>query len=722
MLAVNAEEETGEESAGDAFLRRVAATASPQGFDEAVLEALSAQLGTSIGGYQVRHRIGAGGMGIVFAAHDPRLQRDVALKLLRPGRSGTHARLLREARALARLAHPNVVTIHEVGTHADSVFVAMEYVRGRTLRDWAATGPGLQEVAEAFAQAAKGLRAAHRERIVHRDFKPDNAVIGEDGRVRVLDFGVSSMSAYEHPTTPADSSSPASDLLSTAGVARGTVQYMPPEQRAGDRVGPEADVYAFSVSLYEVLHGHRPTLELGSAHLAWRRDAPRALVDAVRRGLDPDPHGRTSDLSELIGVLERIASPPRRATVVGLAAAIVAVALGAAGGAWLAGRPDPPPLDGDRPPSAIGPEYEILVCEPGMNDPRSCEELSAALRSPHGVPDEATRCAYRRACTGPVTCPSGTHADGTLGCALPACAAMPDRAGEVCLAEGGQCCLLAANAAYVDASNAENEGDPDSEAMREQGRVFLRAACDAGDAYGCFGVGKNTTDDLESIAAYVRGCELGNIQACRRIATLPETEEIDTACPPDDPDRCDRVDRPHLAFFAACGGIVNRIPLVEKPELFLAHLDERRGLAADEPTLLRRSLRRFHEAAREDMRSMLDELGGEHPSPETSVGDWFEHVDDVVMRRSDGLGIDYRRALLRLADERAEIEPLIPAAEAGVLDRWLRFGDTLGDRLEAEIAREVGPDRAATLRGRRWAESRVYVSIAGSCPRTSARR
>ena len=717
---MNLEEETGDPSAGDAFLKRVAATAWPRGFDGTVVKALSAQLGTGIGGYQVRHRIGAGGMGIVFAARDPRLQRDVALKLLRPGRSGTHARLLREARALARLAHPNVVTIHEVGTHADSVFLAMEYVRGRTLRDWAVTGPALPEVAEAFAQAAKGLRAAHRQRIVHRDFKPDNAVIGEDGRVRVLDFGVSSMSADEHLATAVDSRFPANDVLSTAGVARGTVQYMPPEQRAGDRVGPEADVYAFSVSLYEVLHGHRPAFELGSAQLAWRRDAPRALVDAIRRGLDPDPHRRAPDLSELIGVLERIVSPPRRAAVVGVAAAIVAVAIGAAGGAWLAGRPDPPPADGDHPPSAIGPVYEILVCKPEMDDPRSCEELSAALQSPTEVPDQATRCAYRRACAGPITCPSGTHADGTLGCALPPCEAMPERAGEVCLAEGGQCCLLAANVAYEDASNAENEGDPDSEATRERGRGFLRAACDAGDAYGCFGVGKNTTDDLESIAAFVRGCELGNVQACRRIATLPETEEIDTSCMPGDPEHCDRVERPQLAFFAACGGIVKVIPLVEKPEQFLEQLDLSRGLAADEPPLLRRSVRRFHEGVREELSTMLDELGGEAPSPEASVGQWFEHVDDIVMRRSDGLGIDYRRALVRLADERAGIEPLIPLAEAGVLDRWVRLGDTLGDRLEAELAREVGPDRAAALRGTKWAGSRVYVSLPGSCPRTSA--
>jgi eukaryotic-like serine/threonine-protein kinase len=148
--------------------------------------------------YRVKHLLGAGGMGMVYAPHDPELGRSVALKLIRIASDGDDAacerstrRLLREARAMARISHPNVVTVHDVGVVDGQVFVAMERVHGLTLAQWLRREPrSWQDVVRVFVQAAQGLAAAHAVGLVHRDFKPENVIVGEDGRVRVLDFGL----------------------------------------------------------------------------------------------------------------------------------------------------------------------------------------------------------------------------------------------------------------------------------------------------------------------------------------------------------------------------------------------------------------------------------------------------------------------------------------------------------------------------------------------------
>ena len=155
--------------------------------------------GAELGRYRVRRRLGAGGMGVVYVAHDPQLDRNIAIKVLRTVSAGTKAsdgtegrrRLLREAQAMARLSHPNVVSVHDVGMVDDQVFIAMEYIEGSTLGAWLADEQrGWKEIVRVFIEAGRGLAAAHRAGLVHRDFKPDNVMLGEDGQVRVMDFGL----------------------------------------------------------------------------------------------------------------------------------------------------------------------------------------------------------------------------------------------------------------------------------------------------------------------------------------------------------------------------------------------------------------------------------------------------------------------------------------------------------------------------------------------------
>ena len=178
-------------------------------------------------------------MGLVYSAYDPELDRRVALKLLRAHRRRTAAepRLLREAQALARLNHPNVVAVHDVGVHEGQVFVAMELVAGQTLREWVRArdaGRSWSEIVGVFEAAARGLEAAHREGMVHRDFKPENVMIGDDGRTRVMDFGLArSAGASDSRPSASDSShgSPperADPGLTKAGALLGTPAYMAP--------------------------------------------------------------------------------------------------------------------------------------------------------------------------------------------------------------------------------------------------------------------------------------------------------------------------------------------------------------------------------------------------------------------------------------------------------------------------------------------------------------
>jgi serine/threonine protein kinase len=229
--------------------------------------------GSKIDRYVVLEVLGKGGMGVVYKAYDPRLNRGVALKLIRArqddqGSCGS-ARLLREAQALAQLTHPNVVAVHDVGTVEDNVFVAMELVPGKTLRAWhKATTPSTTGVLQVMRAAGWGLAAAHKAGLIHRDFKPDNVIVGEDGRVRVLDLGLVCSAAEASWATPdlplaadADTVVGTDKLglpLTRTGVRLGTPIYMAREQHLGGAVDARADQFAFCVSLYLAVYGERP--------------------------------------------------------------------------------------------------------------------------------------------------------------------------------------------------------------------------------------------------------------------------------------------------------------------------------------------------------------------------------------------------------------------------------------------------------------------------------
>ncbi len=219
--------------------------------------------GAKLGRYSILELLGHGAMGTVYAAYDPDLDRRVALKVLRQdrlvpaGQAEMQQRLLREAQAMARLRHPNVLAIHDAGSFAGGFFLAMDLVAGGTLRGWlqrSSRSPA--EVLEVFCQAGEGLAAAHRAGVIHRDFKADNVLVDEAGHASVSDFGVARFAGELPSGEPARSAAPLSLTLSGAMV--GTPAYMSPEQLRGKPADARSDIFAFSVALYEALYGAHP--------------------------------------------------------------------------------------------------------------------------------------------------------------------------------------------------------------------------------------------------------------------------------------------------------------------------------------------------------------------------------------------------------------------------------------------------------------------------------
>ena len=308
--------------------------------------------GGQLGRYVLLARLGAGGMGVVYAAYDPELDRRVAVKVLRRTRAGDQLR--EEARAIAKLAHPNVIAVHDVGEADGEVFVAMEHVEGETVREWlrssragaasassasessgvpgASTGSSASkarsssEILDVFVQAGRGLAAAHRAGLVHRDVKPSNIIVGADGRARVLDFGLARSEAEE-------------------GVIAGTPAYMAPEQKRGAKIDARADQYAFAVALSEALFGDANAADVvdvdadgsDTHRRAWearRNGVPRAsgtvserVQKALRRARNERPEDRFASMDDLLA--ELVPPPPRMRYWVFVAAFVSIAIVGA---------------------------------------------------------------------------------------------------------------------------------------------------------------------------------------------------------------------------------------------------------------------------------------------------------------------------------------------------------------------------------------------------------
>lgn len=264
-----------------------------------------------LGRYLVLQALGSGAMGVVYAAYDTQLDRKVAIKLIEPElRSGVEAqeRLAREAQVLAKLSHPNIVAVHDVGSVDDHMWIAMELVDGRTLGEWLREHPRRwTEVLPVILDVGRGLAAAHAAGIVHRDCKPDNIMIDRTGRVRLMDFGLARPEATRND---APSAGRLNDTLSeesntSTGLA-GTPGFVAPEVLDGARPDARADQFAFCVTAWQALFGARPTTSDGRHRPEVARRPPGVpawLTDAIARGLDPDPHKRWPRIDDLVDAL-----------------------------------------------------------------------------------------------------------------------------------------------------------------------------------------------------------------------------------------------------------------------------------------------------------------------------------------------------------------------------------------------------------------------------------
>ncbi len=283
--------------------------------------------GEVLGRYVTLDTLGSGGMGIVLSAYDSKLDRRVALKLLHPHTRTdpeNHARLIREAQALAKLSHPGVVAVYDVGEVRGQVFIAMEFIDGPNLRRWTHEAKrSAAEVIAVFRDAARGLIAAHDAGIVHRDFKPDNVLIGPGGRAHVTDFGLALESYAAVPSQNESSragSSTASSRLTETGMVMGTPAYMPVEQHAGKPTDHRSDQFSFCVSFYEALYGVRPFCGANGTELCQsiKRgqipppppgvSVPRRVHRAILKGLALKPESRHASMREL---LRAITAPTR---------------------------------------------------------------------------------------------------------------------------------------------------------------------------------------------------------------------------------------------------------------------------------------------------------------------------------------------------------------------------------------------------------------------------
>lgn len=313
----------------DADEARQLKTASDGTSDDPFGEAASTKLYDGshkrLGRYVLLEELGRGGMGIVHAAYDERLGRKVAIKIVRDrdeiGRRD-QARLLREAQAMAQLTHPNIVTVFDVGTSDQGIFLAMEYVPGVTLEDYLEDAPPARRIIRTFIEAGQGLIAAHEQGIIHRDFKPANVLIGRDGRIKVADFGLAALDDSSDSSTgsSAGTAEALNENMTQPGARIGTPAYMAPEQHQGKGATGLSDQFSFCVSLWEGLYGQHPfpaptQFSRAERVTAGKIDPPKnpgRAPDAIRRllekGMSPHPDDRHRSMKELVHLLQHTLS------------------------------------------------------------------------------------------------------------------------------------------------------------------------------------------------------------------------------------------------------------------------------------------------------------------------------------------------------------------------------------------------------------------------------
>lgn len=374
--------------------------------------------GTLVGRYLVLHHIGAGGLGDVYSAFDTELERKIAIKLLRGGAEGSallgdaRARILREAQAIARIRHPNVVVVHDVGDHGDGMFLAMELLEGRTVEQWLREdSPSWRRIRDVFVEAGRGLAAAHRVGLIHRDFKPGNVMVGNDGRVTVLDFGLARATSNGALALPDDDTPTLlTSELTDARVMLGTPPYMAPEFGAGAEASAHTDQFAFCVALFRCLHrqlpfaadtvrAYRAAALAGEIVRPTRRGGVPVWLDrALARGLAADPDARFADMDALLDALHHDRRRARRVALAGILAVPLVSGLAIATAVWW--RPPPsveviersrvladearaaaahghyvyPPADRPDAPTAIGKVLELEALDGG-------EQPAVALRT-----------------------------------------------------------------------------------------------------------------------------------------------------------------------------------------------------------------------------------------------------------------------------------------------------------------------------------------------------
>ena len=345
--------------------------------------------GEKIGRFVVVAELGSGGMGAVYAAHDPQLDRQVALKVMRnaTGEEEDRVRMLREGQAMARVTHPNVITVYEVGTEGGMVFLAQELLDGGTLGAWLERPRERAAIIEKFIAAGRGLAAAHAASLVHRDFKPDNVLLGKDGRVRVADFGLAraasaladTMATNKGGGPPRDhaerDSNPMGALTQT-GAVMGTPMFMAPEQHKGERADAPSDQFAFCVSLYHALYRAWPfegktapavadaVIEGRLAPAPKNAEVPARLRKILLRGLATDPAARYPSMEALLAELETETRPKTRSRLPWLVGAAVLAAAAAGTVAYVMSTRG----DGDKPVVATPPMLGSDLQAPTADD------------------------------------------------------------------------------------------------------------------------------------------------------------------------------------------------------------------------------------------------------------------------------------------------------------------------------------------------------------------